>query len=70
MMPEYVYVSRMPCGCAVDVCPVWDDDTDSLWLYLTYGNGWTVTRHAATETIDMECDEMKAGKPLTTQVMF
>ena len=59
-MPDAIYIARLPCGCVVSSCEIWDDDTDALWLYQALGNGWTVERVEAGAPIDMDCQEAAA----------
>lgn len=59
-MPDDVYIARLPCGCVVSSCEIWNDDTDALWLYLAQGNGWTVERVSADMSIDLDCKEAAA----------
>ena len=59
-MPDAIYIARLPCGCVVSSCEIWDDDTDALWLYQACGNGWTVERVSVDTPIVLDCSEAAA----------
>jgi hypothetical protein len=54
------YIARLPCGCVVSSCDIWDDETDALWLYQASGNGWTMERVREGESIVMDCPDAAA----------
>lgn len=70
MMPETIYVARLPCGCVIESCPVWDDETDITWLYRMRGNGWAVSVHSIHDELVETCEQGTIATPLTTRRMF
>jgi hypothetical protein len=71
MTSASVWVARISCGCAIDVCEeCLDQEALSVCLYRWRGNGYVIERMTDDAPIRTDCDACREQAPRITQRMF